>query len=134
MKDSADALPPGENLVDGQAEAKADVFYIHPTVNFSRKNWNGDVNDAKLNHTVDIYPLRFQASVFNGMCKVYAPRYRQATLYSFIDKSKVNGAKALDLAYTDVVSAFQYYLDHYNQGRPFILASTVRGVATLTGC
>ena len=127
MKDSADALPPGENLADGQAEANADVFYIHPTVNFSRKNWNGDVNDAKLNHTVDIYPLRFQASVFNGMCKVYAPRYRQATLYSFIDKSKVNGAKALDLAYTDVVSAFQYYLDHYNQGRPFIIASHSQG-------
>lgn len=126
-KDSADAIPPNSGMSDGQADAKVDVFYIHPTMNFSGKGWNGNVRNKKLNRTTDKYPLRFQASVFNGSCKVYAPRYRQATLYSFTKRAKENGMKALDLAYGDVRRAFLYYLDHYNKGRPFIIASHSQG-------
>ncbi|MBK9526177.1 MAG: DUF3089 domain-containing protein [Bacteroidetes bacterium] len=127
IKDSADAIPPGSGMIDGQAFAKVDVFYIHPTLDFSGKGWNGDIHNKKLNKRVDIYPIRFQASAFNGSCKVYAPRYRQATLYSFTKRAGVNGKKALDLAYEDVVRAFQYYLLNYNQGRPFVLAAHSQG-------
>lgn len=126
-KDSADALPPDNRMKDGQQNASVDVFYIHPTLNFSGKSWNGDVNNKKLNKKVDIYPIRFQASAFNGSCKVYAPRYRQATLYSFTKHAGENGKQALDLAYRDVKDAFLYYLRVYNHGRPFILASHSQG-------
>lgn len=127
LKDSADALPPLAGLKDGQADAKVDVFYIHPTLDFSGRGWNGDIENKKLNRKVDIYPMRFQASVFNGQCRVYAPRYRQATLYSFTKGAGENGKKALDLAYSDVTRAFQYYLLHANSGRPFIIASHSQG-------
>jgi hypothetical protein len=127
MKDSADAIPPGSGMFDGQVTAKVDVFYIHPTLDFSGKGWNGDIRNKKLNNRVDIYPIRFQASAFNGSCKVYSPRYRQATLYSFTKQAGENGKKALDLAYEDVVRAFQYYLLNYNQGRPFVLAAHSQG-------
>jgi hypothetical protein len=70
--------------------------------------------------------LRSQASVFNSCCKIYAPRYRQATIYSFMDKSG-SGTSALDLAYQDVQRAFDYFIEHYNQGRPFILAAHSQG-------
>lgn len=126
VKDSADFLVPHAGLTDGQANAAVDVFFIHPTLYFGRKSWNAGMADKRTNQRVDKTTIRKQASVFNGSCKVYAPRYRQATLYSFID-TKGNGRKALELAYTDVKKAFEYYLKHYNKGRPIIIASHSQG-------
>ncbi|CAN5215692.1 hypothetical protein BH09BAC5_BH09BAC5_08660 [soil metagenome] len=125
-KDSADTVPYGSGLKDEQKSAQVDVFYIHPTMFFKGKNWNADLSDKKTNRLVDIYPIRQQASVFNGSCKVYAPRYRQATLYSFFDAAG-NGKLALDTAYSDVKAAFQYYLKNYNHGRPIIIAGHSQG-------
>ena len=127
MLDSADAVPLNSNEKDQQSSARADVFYIHPTMYYSAKGWSGDLKDEKLNHRVDKYPVRMQASAFNGSCKVYAPRYRQATLYSFFEKKADNGEKALALAYEDVLSSFDYYIKNYNNGRPFIIASHSQG-------
>lgn len=125
-KDSADFIIPNAGLKDGQATAKVDVFFIHPTLYYRGKSWNADVNDKGTNKLVDRYTIQRQASVFNGSCRIYAPRYRQATLYTFID-TKGDGRKALDLAYSDVKSAFEYYLKHYNNGRPVIIASHSQG-------
>jgi pimeloyl-ACP methyl ester carboxylesterase len=125
-KDSADAVPANSGLKDGQADAKVDVFFIHPTMYYHGKSWNADIYDQHTNHLVDIYPIREQASVFNESCKIYAPRYRQATLYSFFD-GKGNGDLALDTAYTDIKRAFEYYLKNYNHGRPIIIAGHSQG-------
>ena len=124
-KDNADVVPAG-GASDNQATATVDVFFLHPTTYYSRANWNQPLEDLKANEITDRDVLRGQASAFNGSGRVYAPRYRQATLYSFMD-NKGNGTKALELAYFDVKAAFQYYLDHYNQGRPIILASHSQG-------
>ncbi len=126
MKDSADTVPYGSNLKDGQADAKVDVFFIHPTMYYKAKSWNANVDDKRTNRLVDIYPIRQQASVFNESCKVYAPRYRQATLYSFIEGNG-DGFAALEVAYADIKLAFEYYLKNYNQGRPIIIAGHSQG-------
>ena len=125
-KDSADAVPPGSGDKDAQAAAKADVFFIYPTIYLTGKRWNADVESRKLNKRIDKTTIQNQASVFNGSCKVYAPRYRQAVLYAYLDK-KGNGTKAMDLAYEDVKKAFEYYLKNYNNGRPLIIASHSQG-------
>lgn len=125
-RDSADVVPQNAGLKDEQALASADVFFIHPTSYLKKKSWNADVDDKKVNKRTDKGSIKHQASVFNGSCKVYAPRYRQATFYSFIDKNG-NGQKALELAYQDVKKAFEYYLNHYNQGRPIVIASHSQG-------
>lgn len=131
-KDPSDSLP-GNGLTNGEATADVDVFFIHPTIYTYKPNteykWNGDVNDEVLNHKTDYSTILYQASVFNGSCRIYAPRYRQAHISAFYTSNKVDGRKALDLAYSDVKSAFQYYLDHYNQGRPVIIASHSQGTA-----
>ena len=126
MKDSGDAVPYHLDIKDEQANAKVDVFYVHPTTYLGYKHWNIPIDDKTLNKRTDKYPIRHQASAFNGSCKVYAPRYRQATLYAFLAKNG-DGHKALDLAYQDVKAAFLYYLQHYNNGRPFIIASHSQG-------
>ena len=124
--DAADAVPMKSTLRDAQDAAVADVFFVHPTTYYFPKAWNGDIRKKWLRKYTDRTTIRQQASVFNGSARIYAPRYRQATIYSFIDK-EANGEKALALAYSDVRTAFRYYLEHYNQGRPFIIAGHSQG-------
>lgn len=73
----------------------------------------------------------YQASLFNEVGKIYAPRYRQAHIFAFFSEDTVSAAKALDLAYLDIKNAFEYYLNNYNQGRPIILAGHSQGAAHL---
>lgn len=124
--DAADTVPAGSGSKDDQANAQADVFYIYPTLDLRITHWNASVYDKMLNNLIDRTAIRNQAGAFNGSCRVFAPRYRQAVFGSFIDR-KGNGKKALDLAYGDVRTAFLYYMQHYNQGRPVIIAGHSQG-------
>ncbi len=125
---ASDTVPLNTTEKDLQATAKVDVFYIYPTLDLSGGNWNADIYDKHLNKTIEKTAIINQASVFNGCCKVYSPRYRQATLAAFYDKTEnASGTKALHLAYSDIRLAFQYYIKNYNQGRPFIIAGHSQG-------
>ena len=100
----------------------ADVFFLHPTTFLSADAWNPSLDDAETNRLTDEI-VRGRASAFNGCCRVYAPRYRQATLaHSFVKDDSDPQALALALAYEDVVAAFRYYVTHFNAWRPFVLA------------
>lgn len=129
-KDSAD-LTPDTIFTDLQSESNVDVFFLHPTSYTGTKGqrfWNAPLDDQKVNRKTDRTSIRHQASIFNGSGKIYAPRYRQAHIHAyFTKKEKEQARQALDLAYRDVATAFQYYLDHYNQGRPIILACHSQG-------
>ena len=121
--DMADQVPKGV-LVTPQEDAQADVFFIHPTTYTGKAdNWNASVEDVKLNEKTDETTILYQASIFNASGKVYAPRYRQAHLSTFRSEDKAAATQALQLAYQDVKRAFQYYLDHYNDKRPIIIAA-----------
>jgi pimeloyl-ACP methyl ester carboxylesterase len=126
-RDSADIVPYKSALHSEQATAVADVFFIHRTTFIRRKNWN-----ATPDHAVERSSIRHQASVFNAAGRIYAPRYRQATLYSFFDEEDKNGEEAIAFAYADVKAAFEYYLKHYNHGRPIILAGHSQGTVHAT--
>ncbi|MGI4743522.1 MAG: DUF3089 domain-containing protein [Janthinobacterium lividum] len=106
----------------------ADVFFLHPTTYFWRLGyWNAPLRLRRLRRYTNRTTIRNQASIFAGVGRLYAPCYRQATLYSFFAREDPNSQPALDLAYADVKAAFQYYLAHYNHGRPFILAGHSQG-------
>ena len=124
-KDVADVLPKGEKWVSDSLK-EVDVFYVHPTVYGKGPLWNASLDMKKINRRVDKYPVRLQASVFNASCRVYAPRYRQAVVSVFYDES-ADGDRALNLAYQDVKRAFEYFLEHQNNGRPFIIAGHSQG-------
>lgn len=124
-EDAADALP-ATGVVDQQTTAAVDVFFVHPTTYFGTDNWNQPLGDERVNQLTDLFVMRGQAAAFNGCCRIYAPRYRQATIYSFIDDSG-SGTSALQLAYNDVERAFDYFIRHYSHDRPFVLASHSQG-------
>lgn len=125
MKDPADSIPV-HALSDNQSKAAVDVFFIYPTLYLKAKNWNAPVAKTKFNREVDESTILHQASVFNGSCRVFAPRYRQMTYYGFYDEEGEREC-ALELAFSDVATAFQYYLAHWNNGRPFIIAGHSQG-------
>jgi len=127
-KDFADETPGG--LVDQQENAPADVFYVHPTTYFGEKEytrWNAPLEDQEINKYIDEFVIKNQASAFNAAGKIYAPRYRQAHIDAYSHKDTVSAKRAFEQAYQDVKSAFSYYMSHYNEGRPFIIASHSQG-------
>lgn len=124
-EDSADALV-AIGVMDQQENAAVDVFFVHPTTYFGTANWNQPLDNKQVNQLTDLFVMRGQAAAFNSCCKIYAPRYRQATIYSFLDKSG-SGPAALQVAYSDVERAFEYFLQNFSKGRPFILASHSQG-------
>lgn len=60
-----------------------------------------------------------------GELNYYSPYYRQVTMETYTSDSLVEAR--MPLAYGDVRKAFDYYLEHYNNGRPFILAGFSQG-------
>jgi hypothetical protein len=129
--DPADRTP-SPDLKDEQATAAVDVIFLHPTTytgaRRSDRDWNASLDDAGLNTKTDNGSILFQASIFNGAGRVYAPRYRQAHLHTFFAKDdKKSAQQALDLAYEDIKAAFAYYLKNWNHGRPFIIAGHSQG-------
>lgn len=135
-KDQADRTPDA-SLLDLQATAEADVFWLHPTTYTKKRGntqWNGSVDDAALNKKTDDGTILNQASIFNGAGKIYAPRYRQAHIQAYYTKNKKSAKQAFALAYADVKSAFEYYLKEYNpidpstgKRRPIIIAAHSQG-------
>lgn len=126
VEDAADLFPTGTDIPEAQTMAAADVFYLHPTTYRGGENWNQDIAMAEVNTWTDISVIARQASALNGCCKIYAPRYRQATMASLGAKDD-SGMKAYALAYQDVLKAWQHYLAHWNNGRPFIIVSHSQG-------
>ncbi len=129
-KDKADMVPEGTNLKDEQATAEVDVFFLHPTTYTNKRGndqWNGDLESQKLNEKTDGGTIQYQASVFNGSARVFAPRYRQAHLNAFYTTDKASADQAFEIAYADIKAAFEYYLKNWNNGRPIIIASHSQG-------
>lgn len=126
--DPSDSIP---NFAKAEnRDTVVDVFFVHPTSylnNLTTKHWNAGVENEKVNNITDKGAILFQASVFNQHARIYAPRYRQAHIKSFFLADNPASPKAIELAYTDVRSAFMFYLEHYNHGRPFIIAAHSQG-------
>ncbi|BFM17018.1 DUF3089 domain-containing protein [Maricurvus nonylphenolicus] len=125
--DPADLIPQGIDDADIQGEAPVDAFFIHPTGYLSGASWTSpmDLDSATEENTQ--FMMAYQASAFNGCCDIYAPRYRQASIYSYFTGSDQLRDEVLAFAYVDVEAAFEYFLKHYNKGRPFIIASHSQG-------
>jgi hypothetical protein len=114
------ALPSSE-----EAKKEVDVFFLYPT------SWraNGaypiaDINNAEMRKWANYY-LKTRASAFDTG-NIFAPYYRQMdAAFALSQKSGVESA--MKFPKTDVVAAFDYYIKHYNNGRPFILAGHSQG-------
>lgn len=127
-KDTADLVPPESGFADEQDIAQVDVFFVHPTNSVLSRRINAPVDDPITNYVTDHGSIIQHASAFNGAGRIYAPRYREVTMAA--QQSQISGQDkdaARGLALGDVVAAFEYYMAHYNHGRPVIIASHSQG-------
>jgi len=111
-------------------DSTVDIFFLHPTTYGDREmklGWNAPIDDSAINHKTDYTTILYQASIFNAAGRVFAPRYRQANYFAYFPTDTAKAIAAFDTAYDDVKAAFEYYLAHYNNGRPFIIASHSQG-------
>jgi hypothetical protein len=130
--DPSDSLP--HRLAKNfQPKQLVDVFFVHPTTYLDpamTNGWSASLKDIALNIKTDFSTILSQASIFNEVGTVYAPRYRQAHINSYYPKSKLdtlNALAAFELAYQDVKKAFDFYLTNYNQNKPIIIAAHSQG-------
>lgn len=118
--------PAGVDPGNRQDDAPADLFFVHPTMYFGRESWNARLDDARVNELIDEMVIPLEASIWNASCRVWAPRYRQATLYAFLGARR-SARPALDLAFADVRRAFTHWVERLSDGRPFFLAGHSQG-------
>lgn len=108
---------------------KADVFFVYPTILTDKKNdaWNADVNDSIFNQNILDKSIHFQASAWAEAGRLFVPYYRQSHYRIYVEPFKNQSGSSYEIAYNDVKRAFDYYLEHYNNGRPIIIAAHSQG-------
>ncbi len=131
-KDPSDSIP-FPIRYEYNANPIADVFFVYPTSYLDPAKptgWNASLQDTKTNIYTDYSSILYQASVFNEVGKIYAPRYRQAHIKSYTPEGHADTLKAIaafELAYEDVKKSFEFYLANYNHDRPIIIAAHSQG-------
>ena len=110
----------------GQSEVAKDppldCFYVYPTVSRDQ-GLNSDLNPAEENGAALVQFARFA-----GVCRTFAPIYRQMTLGAVAAYSAgANIDAAAALAYGDVAASWRNYLATRNNGRPFVLLGHSQG-------
>ncbi len=112
----------------GSPNAPIDCFYVYPTVSLDPTP-NSDMRPGPEERNV----IKHQFARFGTVCKLYAPMYRQVTLTAL--RAGIAGRPMqVDrvLVYKDVLDAWNYYLEHDNQGRGVVLIGHSQGSGVLT--
>jgi len=107
-------------------EENAAVFYIHSTTYASRQEWNAPVDNAEAGNLTLKTALPNEAGPFAGVGDIYAPYYRQATLYAFFT-FKHQGRESRKLAYEDVARAFENFLTRVEPEQPIFIVGYGQG-------
>lgn len=109
---------------------EVDTFYLYPTCYADNSETAKAICDID-NEQVRVqaqFVYENQATVFEESTNVFAPYYRQSNIYQVagmnheeLEEFQKNEQR------TDVYAALDYYFEHYNNGRPFILAGHSQG-------
>lgn len=109
-------------------DAPIDCFYAYPTVSTDQAP-QADMDADEAERRV----VRQQFARFASVCRPYAPLYRQVSLAGLMaGRSDEDFDLTRGIQYDDVRDAFRHYLEHDNQGRPFVLVGHSQGSYILT--
>lgn len=104
----------------------ADVFFVAPTTFEGGKQWNDPIDDARAERLFHRVMAPNYAAPFVRVGRIFAPRYRQAGLYSLLTL-RDDAKDARRFAYGDVVAAFREWRDHDGESRPFVVVGVEQG-------
>ena len=113
----------------GDESHSADVFYVYPTVSTisfadNDSSWFADISRPEVREEAN-GNQRFNKMLY-GEYNFYAPYYRQMVFEAYSQPTSILDSLA-QIAAKDVKDAFQYYMAHHNQGRPFFLMGHSQG-------
>jgi hypothetical protein len=120
------ALRPVNPLSWANGDPPADVFFVHPTTYDGGPHWNAPVHTRAADRLLARVMLPNYAGPFFRTGRLFAPRYRQASLYTLLTL-RDDAREARRFAYGDIRAAFRLYRDRYNRGRPFIIVGVEQG-------
>lgn len=111
-------------------DKEVDTFFVYPTVYINPKPDAPaivPVEDELLRASVMTH-FNEAPQAFVDLTNLYEPYYRQSNLCAL---SGLDQRGFMEFQYreqrTDIYAALDYYFEHYNQGRPFILAGHSQG-------
>jgi len=111
-----------------------DTFYIYSTAYVESSFKKGAPDYASLDNPEMIAGAQAEymtnASVYESSTNVFVPYYRQAGMRYAGEIRKKTGnidAAISGMPYRDITAALDCYFEHYNQGRPFIIAGHSQG-------
>lgn len=113
----------------GDESHAADVFYVYPTVSTisfadNDSSWFADITLPEVREEAN-GNQRFNKMLY-GEYNFYAPYYRQMIFEAYSQPTPFLDSLA-QIAARDVADAFQYYMTHFNHGRPFFLMGHSQG-------
>jgi len=115
-----------EVLHEVAADPAYDCFYVYPTVDYSEEPGN---HPFDVENPLEDVAIGSQAARFTERCRLYVPRYRQATIGSYDEAvdGEIFEVPAFETAYADVLDAFQQYMANDNDGRDVVLMGHSQG-------
>jgi len=113
----------------GDESHAADVFYVYPTVSTisfedNDSSWFADITLSEVREEAN-GNQRFNKMLYSEY-NFYAPYYRQMIFEAYQQPAPILDSLA-QIAAKDVNDAFQYYMAHFNHGRPFFLMGHSQG-------
>lgn len=113
-----------------------DTFYIFATEYILGSFEEGAPDYGSLDNEEMIQGMGVEyighATTYADDTNVFAPYYRQSGLKyagKIVERDGNLDAALLGMPYNDIVDALDYYFEHYNEGRPFIIAGHSQGSA-----
>ena len=105
-----------------------DTFYIYSTV-YAGAN-EGDPDFAALDNAEMLEGVKVEhmikSSAFEDSTNVFIPYYRQAGMAFVLRTMQAGGSIDAPMSgtpYSDITAALDYYFEHYNEGRPFVIVA-----------
>jgi hypothetical protein len=117
-------------VVPSSTDKPVDVFYLYPTSYQKQSDSSPNICaiDDPIMITYSKLAFARQATAFATVGNIYAPYYRQADAGYTLTLPQAEQEKVVGgIPTTDATAAFAYYIERYNNGRPFILAGHSQG-------
>ena len=115
----------GATAERGRLQA-ADVFFVHPTIYDGGRNWNQPIGEPHADEFLQRVVLPNYAGPFARLGRMFAPRYRSASLFTLLNvKDDARAARAF--AYDDVDRAFRWFIAHERGDRPIVIVGVEQG-------
>lgn len=128
--------PPAANYADAESwasrpdqgdPASPAVFFIHNTTYDGGSHWNAPFDrPQEAREIAEVVIPNFAAPFLAGEAQLYAPHYRQAALYTFMN-NREDAVSARLLASRDVEAAFEAFIAQIDPDRPILIVGVGQG-------